>query len=383
MIVIPKFLLFVVMTTAADVTVLAASSRSSRSTLATNLAIEEEFPSKNEERATTPSPEGFVAPSSPSSLVEVSGADGSDVSAQRKLSKSSKKVKHPEALCTLSLFADSVFVYANQCYDDIMVSISSCDDEDDTCYISERLPSLPQEEQEEQENQEEEQCFVGGSFPAKQNIRYNPSTGDCEFLYVDLTDDPCESYTGDTVTGSLGLKARINVKNHPDVMFIQFTKDKGLTFYNTDDERVAQRSKMHYDDRYLRQEGEMKPVLSMMPHSFASHRRLYYKVAIKNNTPYEVNSITVEYCACNPDGEDNIFLAPGGTWTAKPYRGGCMITEIHSTLLLRDGTGQGRVLECNYLSSGTYSSYWEFYMMWIDGVCCVRSWAQDDNKCTK
>ena len=111
MIVIPKFLLFVVMTTAADVTVLAASSRSSRSTLATNLAIEEEFPSKNEERATTPSPEGFVAPSSPSTSVEVSGVDGDAISAPRKLSKSSKKVQHPEALCTLSLFADSVFMY--------------------------------------------------------------------------------------------------------------------------------------------------------------------------------------------------------------------------------------------------------------------------------
>ena len=61
----------------------------------------------------------------------------------------------------------------------------------------------------------------------------NPSTGDCEFLYVDLIDDPCESYTGDTGTRSLGLKARINMQNNPDVMFIQFTKDKGVTFYNT------------------------------------------------------------------------------------------------------------------------------------------------------
>ena len=42
------------------------------------------------------------------------GTDGSDVSAQQKLVKSSKKVKHPEALCTLSLFADSLFMDANQ-----------------------------------------------------------------------------------------------------------------------------------------------------------------------------------------------------------------------------------------------------------------------------
>ena len=46
------------------------------------------------------------------------------------------------------------------------------------------------------------------------------------------------SYTGDTGTGSLGLKARINVKNNPDVMFIQFTKDKGLMLYNAGDKRV-------------------------------------------------------------------------------------------------------------------------------------------------
>ena len=69
--------------------------------------------------------------------------DGDDVSAQRKLIKSSKKVKHPEALCTLSLFADSLFMYANQCFTDIMVTISPCDNKDDTCYISERLPSPP------------------------------------------------------------------------------------------------------------------------------------------------------------------------------------------------------------------------------------------------
>ena len=62
-------------------------------------------------------------------------SDGDTVSTQRKLSKSSKKVKHPEALCTLSLFADSLFMYANQCFTDIMVTISACDDKDDTCYI--------------------------------------------------------------------------------------------------------------------------------------------------------------------------------------------------------------------------------------------------------
>ena len=73
---------------------------------------------------------------------------------------------------------------------------------------------------------------------------------------------------------SLGLKPGINVKNNPDVMLIQFTNNNGLTFYNVDSEHVAERSKTH-NDRYLRQEGEMKPVLSMMPYPFASgHRRM-------------------------------------------------------------------------------------------------------------
>jgi len=254
-----------------------------------------------------------------------------------------------------------------------MVTISACDNTDDTCYISERLPSLPQEELEEQENQEEEQCFVGGSFPAKENIRYNPSTGDCEFLYVDLVDDPCNSYIGDTGTGSLGLKARINVKNNPDVMFIQFTKDKGLTFYNAGDERVAKkRSPTHNDDRYLRQEGATTPVLSMMPYPFAS-RRLYYKVALKNDTPYEVNSAKIEYCGCASD--ENNFIASGGTWTADTYRGGCMVQKIHSTLII-----DGREERCwGYLSTGTGIS--EFFLMWINDVCCLRSSEQSNTEC--
>ena len=126
MIVIPKFLLFVMMTSAPAV------AADTSSTLATKVAIEEGiFLLNNKEQATTTTTtqEGFSASSSsswllslsfPSSSVEVSGADGDDVSAQRKLSKSSKKVKHPKVLCTLSLFADSLFMYANQCFTDIL-----------------------------------------------------------------------------------------------------------------------------------------------------------------------------------------------------------------------------------------------------------------------
>jgi len=272
--VIPKFLSFVMMTTAMAV----AADSSSSSTLATTLASEED---DARARTTTPPLEGFEASSwsslSSSSVVEDSGAtqqltsyngtDGGAGSAPRKLAKSSKKVRHSEALCTLRLFADSVFMYENKCFADIMVTISACDDKDDTCYISERLPLLPQEE-----NQEEEQCFVGGLFPAKQNIRYNPSTGDCEFLYVDLTVDPCNMYTDDDGAGSLGLKARINVETNPNVMFIQFTNDNGLTFYNIADERVAVRTTTH-DNRYLHQDGKTQPVLSMVTHPHSRRRR--------------------------------------------------------------------------------------------------------------
>jgi len=320
------------------------------------------------------------------------GTDGGDISSQRKLSKSSKKVKHPEALCTLSLFADSLFMYANRCFTDIMVTISSCDDKDDMCYISERLPLLPQEQD---ENQEEEQCFVGGSFPAKQNIRYNPSTGDCEFLYVDLMDDSCNLYTGDDGTGSLGLKARINVKNNPDVMFIQFTNDMGQSFYNPDNERVAVRYTAD-NDRYLRQEGEMKPVLSMMPHPLASrHRRMtpdcssanldggivpqhygwgwYPEVTIRNNTPYYTSHAKVIFTACS---KDETYGIASGDMFVGDFRGYCLLVNIKTTLMLPDGSE----LKCNdYDSTGTALA--EFFLMLHDGVCCVRSERRTDQKC--
>ena len=169
------------------------------------------------------------------------------------------------------------------------------------------------------------------------------------------------------------------MQNHPDVMFIQFTKDKGLTFYNTGDERVGKRSKTH-NDRYLRQEGATKPVISMMPHPFASgHRRMYPSVSVKNDTPCNVNFVKVLYCACRKD--ENTFIVSGGAWTVETCRGGCLVTQILANLIVPDGTRTGRVLECaKYLSSGT--SYSKFYIMWIDGVCCLRSWAQDSDKCT-
>ena len=160
-------------------------------------------------------------------------------------------------------------------------------------------------------------------------------------------------------------------------MFIQFTKDKGLTFYNAGDERFAVRSPTHNDDRYLRQEGATKPVLSMMPHPFAS-RRLYPHVSVKNDTPHEVKFVKVLYCQCTPD--ENSFIVPGGTWMTETYRGGCLVTAILSTLILNDGTG--RVVDClSYASSGT--SYAKFFIMWIDDVCCLRSSAQSTTECTK
>ena len=116
-------------------------------------------------------------------------------------------------------------------------------------------------------------------------------------------------------------------------------------------------------------------MLSMMPHPFASRQFYYYKVALKNDTPYEVNFARIEYCGCTKD--ENNFIASGGTWTAD-YRGGCLVTHIHSTLKLNDGS----VVECaRYWATGTGLS--EFFLMWIDGECCLRSRKQSNTRCTK
>ena len=90
---------------------------------------------------------------------------------------------------------------------------------------------------------------------------------------------------------------------------------------------------------------------------------------------FATNSIRIEYTACTKD--ENNFIASGGTWTAD-YRGGCLVEEIHSTLKLNDGS----VVECaRYESEGT--GYSEFYIIWIDDVCCLRSCNQSTTECTR
>ena len=87
------------------------------------------------------------------------------------------------------------------------------------------------------------------------------------------------------------------------------------------------------------------------------------------------------YGACVKD--ENNFIGSGGAWTVGTCRGGCLVTQILANLIIPAVTTSTgfRVVECaKYLSSGT--SYTEFYIMWIDGVCCLRSWAQDSDKCT-
>ena len=109
-----------------------------------------------------------------------------------------------------------------------------------------------------------------------------------------------------------------------------------MTFYNADDERFAVRSPTHINDRYLRQEGVTKPVLSMMPHPFAS-RRLYPQVSVKNDTPHGVNFVKVHYCgACTKDQHN--FIASRGTWTFRPYRGNCLVTLITANMVLPDAS---------------------------------------------
>ena len=54
------------------------------------------------------------------------------------------------------------------------------------------------------------------------------------------------------------------------------------------------------------------------------------------------------------------------------------VTQIHTILRLPDGTDR----DCfSYHSSGTGIA--SFYIMWIDGVCCHRSWKQSNTECTK
>ena len=55
----------------------------------------------------------------------------------------------------------------------------------------------------------------------------------------------------------------------------------------------------------------------------------------------------------------------------------CHRRRRHSTLII-----DGREEQCSqYFSSGTGIS--EFYIMWIDGNCCLRSSAQDSDKCIR
>ena len=161
-----------------------------------------------------------------------------------------------------------------------------------------------------------------------------------------------------------------------------------MTFYNAGEERVAVRSQTHNDDRYLRQEGETRPVLSMMPHPFPSdHRRLFYSNAsVKNDTPYDVRWISIEYAwgscegQCRPDR--NRFIGTGGTWTVQAERGICLITAIYVSLDIYDENKVGGYgsMDCrSYSSSGT--GYSQFYIMLIDGECCTRSKAQDADTC--
>ena len=157
-------------------------------------------------------------------------SDGNDISAQQKLSKSSNKVKHPKVLCTLILFANFLFMYANQCLIHIMVTISPCDDEDDMLYILERSV-CPHYHKNKKKIRRKNSVMLMVCFLQRKNILYNPSTGDCELLYVDLPDDPCNLYAGDTGTGSIGLKARINVNVLQLTMIVILAKKERRSLY--------------------------------------------------------------------------------------------------------------------------------------------------------
>ena len=98
----------------------------------------------------------------------------------------------------------------------------------------------------------------------------------------------------------------------------------------------------------------------------------YYKVKIRNDTPFNSFETIVYYAEC-----DNEYIqegiASGYTWTG-PYRGGCLVTNIYAPL--DRPKDQGGLLWCDDYSSSIGTGLSEFFFIYSDGKCCIRSSAQ-------
>jgi len=146
-----------------------------------------------------------------------------------------KKGKH-EQHCTIDLFKRS-YRYISTCGKGFLVTIACSDEDDDTCFFSERVITLDACPKSGVLNDEEEedQCTVGGSFKQSENIKYNAETDSCELAYFDFSEDKCELYPGE---GGLGMKAVINFFSRQK-MLLRFTSDSGKTFYNEEEPIIA------------------------------------------------------------------------------------------------------------------------------------------------
>ena len=102
---------------------------------------------------------------------------------------------------------------------------------------------------------------------------------------------------------------------------------------------------------------------------------LYPNVSVKNDTPHNSNYVYVGYGGLCANDKNTNFMASGGTWTG-PDRYGCLVNWIHSILILDDGSE----LDCKeYTSHGT--GYSDFFIILIDGQCCVRSSHESFTEC--
>ena len=146
-----------------------------------------------------------------------------------------KKGKH-EQHCTIDLFKGS-YRYISPCGKGLLGTIACSDEDDDTCFYSERViaPDACPESGVLNDEEEEDQCTVGGSFKQSENIKYNAETDSCELAYFDFSEDRCDLYLGE---GGLGMKAVINFSSRQK-MLLWFTSDSGKTFYNVEEPRIA------------------------------------------------------------------------------------------------------------------------------------------------
>ena len=99
----------------------------------------------------------------------------------------------------------------------------------------------------------------------------------------------------------------------------------------------------------------------------------YYKVKIRNDTPFNSFETVVSYGDCD-DEYIQEGIKTGYTWIG-PYRGGCLVTNIYAALDRPEDKG-GKVLWCDDYSPLLGTGYSEFFFIYSDGKCCIHSSAQ-------